>query len=251
MYFDWSTFALQTVNFAVLVWLLHRFLYQPILRLVDTRRAAIETQYAAAHTAEEAAETRLAATEKERAGIATERAAVLKEATIQVEEQASARRAAAERDAAELIEEARKAVTEERELLLAEAQRQAFDLAANIARRLFAELPAKLRAEAWMERIESYLDALPGPERDTLARQLGRSSPLRVVTAAALSDESTENWRARLRRSFGDGIAVEYDVDPELVAGAELHFPNASLRFSYQSALEAIRLRIDADADAY
>ncbi len=73
MHFDWSTFALQTINFAILVWLLHRFLYQPVLRLVDARRAEIETQYEAAHAAEEAAATGLEAVEKERAGIAAER----------------------------------------------------------------------------------------------------------------------------------------------------------------------------------
>ena len=162
MHFDWSTFALQTVNFAILVWLLHRFLYRPVLRLVDARRTEIEKQYAAAHAAEEAAETRLAAIEKERAGIAAERSAAMTQAAAEAEEQAARRRAAAEREAAALIDAARKTIAEERERLLAEAQRQAFDLAADIARRLFAELPAKLRAEAWIERIESHLGALAG-----------------------------------------------------------------------------------------
>jgi len=52
MHFDWSTFALQTVNFAILVWLLHRFLYRPVLRLLDARRAEIDKQYAESHMAE-------------------------------------------------------------------------------------------------------------------------------------------------------------------------------------------------------
>ena len=38
MRFDWWTLALQTVNFAVLVWLLHRFLYRPVLRMIATAR---------------------------------------------------------------------------------------------------------------------------------------------------------------------------------------------------------------------
>ena len=36
--------------------------------------------------------------------------------------------------------------------------------------------------------------------------------------------------------AFGDGVAVAFDVDPALIAGAELHFPDAILRFSWQSA---------------
>ena len=42
MHFDWWTLALQTVNFAILVWLLQRFLYKPVLRMVDARRAEID-----------------------------------------------------------------------------------------------------------------------------------------------------------------------------------------------------------------
>ena len=37
MHIDWWTIALQTVNFVILVWLLQRFLYRPVLR--DDRRA--------------------------------------------------------------------------------------------------------------------------------------------------------------------------------------------------------------------
>ena len=77
MHFDWSTFALQTVNFAILVWLLHRFLYRPVLRLIDARRAEIDKQYADARGAETKAKDQLAAVAAERAGIAAERAAAL------------------------------------------------------------------------------------------------------------------------------------------------------------------------------
>ena len=69
MHFDWSTFALQTVNFAILAWLLHRFLYRPVLRLIDARRAEIDKQYADARVAEAKAEEQLAAVEAERASI--------------------------------------------------------------------------------------------------------------------------------------------------------------------------------------
>jgi hypothetical protein len=124
MHFDWSTLALQTVNFAVLVWLLHRFLYRPVLRMVDARRAEIEKQYDSARATEAQARERLAAIEGERAGIANERAAVC------------------------------------------------------------------------------------------------------------------------------HGAAIEFGVDPTLVGGAELHFPNAILRFSWKNALAIMRAEIEADANA-
>ncbi|WOJ91330.1 hypothetical protein RZS28_08775 [Methylocapsa polymorpha] len=88
MRFDWWTFGLQTINFAVLVWLLHRFLYKPVLRIIDARRAEVEGQFAEASAAEAKAKNELAAIEAERAGIAGEHEAALKTAAAQAEEAA-------------------------------------------------------------------------------------------------------------------------------------------------------------------
>ena len=250
MHFDWSTFALQTANFAILVWLLHRFLYRPVLRLLDARRAEIDKQYAESHMAETKAKDELAAVETEHAGIAAERAAALEKAAAQAAEAAAARRAQVESEAAELIDATRKSLAAERGVALAEARCAALDLGADIARRLLAEVPVKLRAEAWLARIEEHLAGLPKPERDALAQQLVDGGQLTVVTASALSADTAEAWRARLRKTFSERVAIAFDTDRHLVAGAELHFPNAVLRFSWQSALAAMRAEIVGDGNA-
>jgi F-type H+-transporting ATPase subunit b len=250
MRFEWSTLALQTVNFAILVWLLHRFLYRPVLRLIDARRAEIDKQYAEAQTAETKAKDALAAIEAERAGIAAERAAALAEASAQAAAAAAARRAQAEREAAELLDAGRRTLAVERGQALAEARRLALDLGTDIARRLLAEVPLELRAEAWLARIEEHLAALPQTEREALVRQGGDGARLTVITASALPAETAAAWRTRLKRTLGDWIAIGFDTDRHLVAGAELHFPNAVLRFSWHSALAAMRAEIAADGDA-
>jgi F-type H+-transporting ATPase subunit b len=250
MHFDWSTFALQTVNFAILVWLLQRFLYKPVLRMVDARRAEIDRHYAEARTAEAQAKDRVTAVAAERAGIAGERAAALKESSAQAEVAAAARHAQAERDAAAFLEAARKTLAAERDQALAEARRAALDLGAKIATRLLAEVPVKLRAEAWIERVEQYLAALPKPEMAALTQQLADGVPLKVVTASALPAETKETWRSRLHGSICDRVAIDFGADPSLLAGAELHFPNAILRLSWKSALAALRAEIEADGNA-
>jgi F-type H+-transporting ATPase subunit b len=250
MHFDWSTLALQTVNFAILVWLLHRFLYRPVLRLIDARSAEIDKQYAEARMTEAKATAELAAVEAERAGIAAERAAALEQASAQAAEAAAARRGLAEREAAELLDAARKALAAERDLALAEARRAALDLGTEIAGRLLAEVPMKLRADAWLARLEEHLAALAQTERDALTQQLVDGAQLTVVTASALPAETTEAWRARLHRALGDQVAIGFGTDPQLVAGAELHFPNAVLRFSWQSVLTAMRAEVAGVGDA-
>ena len=44
MLIDWFTVAAQAVNFLILVWLLKRFLYKPILAAVDEREKRIASQ---------------------------------------------------------------------------------------------------------------------------------------------------------------------------------------------------------------
>jgi F-type H+-transporting ATPase subunit b len=250
MQFDWSTLALQTANFVVLVWLLHRFLYKPVLRMIEARRTEVEKQFAAARAAETEAKTRLDAVGAERAKIAAERDALLKEATARAESAAARRAERAEQEAAALLGETRKKLAAERSAALAEARGAALDLSVEFARRLIGELPIELLAGAWLERIERHIGRLPAAERESLRRDLDASTTLRVVTAASLPGPVQGEWRNRLARALGGDAKVAFDADPNLVAGAELHFPHSVLRFSWRSAVSTMRTEIEADGDA-
>jgi F-type H+-transporting ATPase subunit b len=247
MHLDWWTIGLQTINFGILVWLLYRFLYKPVLAMIDTRKAEVHRQLDAAKEIEEKAKMRLAAVEAERAGIAAEREAALQAATAQAQELAEARRAQAERDAQALLDSTRKALASERDWALDEARRLALDLGACFAQRLLEEIPAQYQAEAWIERIENHLNALSRADRDLLVRQLADGTPLTVVTACVLPAATTDQWKERLRRCLGLSGGMTFEVNPDLIAGAELHFPAAILRFSWRSALLTARTEVSAD----
>ena len=42
MTIDWWTLGLQAVNFLILVWLLTRFLYRPVRRIIEQRKALVD-----------------------------------------------------------------------------------------------------------------------------------------------------------------------------------------------------------------
>ena len=50
MLIDWFTVGAQALNFIVLVWLLKRFLYKPILNAIDAREKLIAAKLADADT---------------------------------------------------------------------------------------------------------------------------------------------------------------------------------------------------------
>ncbi len=251
MHLDWWTIALQTINFALLVWLLHRFLYKPVLRVIEARKAEVQRQYEDARAIEDKAQAHLKAIEAERAGISAERETVLRTAAAAAEVAAEARRARAEREAQALIDGTRKKLATEREGALEEARSVALDLGAEFARRLLTEVPMQFRAEAWIDRIEQTLKSLPKTELDALTSQLKDGTALTVVTASPLPPATAETWRDRLRSPLGHGITIAFEVNPDLIGGAELHFPAAVLRFSWRSALAALRSEVEVHADAH
>jgi len=251
MHFNWFTLILQLLNFAVLVWLLQRFLYRPVLRMIDARRATIAQQYAEADQAQCAAQEQLAALESQRAAIANERAEALKSAATEAERQLGLSRAQAQRDAAALLEETRKQLEQERAQLLAEARAAAFELGSQITRRVLAQQPERLRSEAWLEQIEQHLTGLPQAQRNELAGQVASGGVLTVVTALSLDQDSRERWRAHLQSLLAPAVTIEYAVDPALIAGAQLRFPRAILSFSLESALAALRTELQADVKVH
>jgi len=250
MQLDWWTLGLQIVNFAVLVWLLHRFLYKPVLDMVDARKAEVQRQYDDADAALDKAKAQLAAVEAARTGMAAEREAAVKAAVAEAQRAAEALRRQAQRDAQALLDVTRKTLAGERAQALAEARTVALDLGADFAQRLLAGVPMELRAEAWIERIEQHVAALPERERDALRRQLADGAALTVVTASPLPPATAEAWRNRLRRGLGnDGADILFAADATLIAGAELHFPTAVLRFSWQDTLATLRVEVGGHAD--
>lgn len=57
MEFDWTTFFLEILNFLVLLWILQRFIYRPILNSLDQRQQRIKDESARAEQLRDEAET--------------------------------------------------------------------------------------------------------------------------------------------------------------------------------------------------
>lgn len=57
MELDWSTFVLEIINVLVLVWLLKRFLYKPVMTVMEERKIAIAKTVADAQRVHQEAET--------------------------------------------------------------------------------------------------------------------------------------------------------------------------------------------------
>lgn len=241
---SWWTIALQVINFLVLVWLLHRFLYRPALTVMARRKQIVEEAFDKAENARQAAEAekdryraREAELDKSRqtlltrthAEIAADREKVLKEAQAQADA---------------LQDETRRQLAGEREAALAEIKGEVAELARTMAAKLLKQLAAdpgarSALADLALARVSSYLDGLPDAERLELAEDLaGTSGALDVVTATDLDAAARDRWQGVLRKHLGHHITLDFQSEPALLGGVELRFPHAAISLTWSEQLE-------------
>ncbi len=81
MLINWFTVCAQAINFLILVWLLKRFLYKPILHAIDERERGIAAQLASAEAKTAEAQKDRDDFQHKNEAFDKERAALLKKAT--------------------------------------------------------------------------------------------------------------------------------------------------------------------------
>ncbi len=248
MRIDWWTLALQTVNVLVLVWLLARFLFRPVMDIIDRRRAAVDKLIADASAVRDRAQAAEAEVLQRRQTLAAEAARIVADAQARAEAERSAvlQRAADERAAQQAQAEA--GIARERASMQSSVLDQAAKLAIVIARRLLARVRADVVTTALLDDLRPELDKLSENVRERIGKA---GEPIEVVTAAPLDEGAQSRCSALLAASLHGQPSVTFRVDQELIAGVELRAPHLLLRNSWRADLDRIAHELNqADAHA-
>jgi F-type H+-transporting ATPase subunit b len=233
MRIDWWTLGIQTVNVAVLVWLLGRFFWRPVAAMIEQRRAAAQLLLDEAEASRAKQASLLAEIERTRAGFAQEHAAVLAAAHEAGEQARAARLADAAREADSLLAGARAALAAEQKAAEAAWEARASQLAVNIAERLAGRLNGVAVRAAFLDWLVQEIRTLP-----EATRQAERIFD--VVSASALPPAEQEQARAAIAAALGAAPAITFVTDPALIAGLELRGGQLVVSNSWRADLHSI-----------
>jgi F-type H+-transporting ATPase subunit b len=220
---NWSTFVLEIVNFLILVWILKRFFYRPVLEVIARRRAGIEqTRAEAAELRGEAQQLR-AQYENRLAEWERERRAAHDELIREIEAERTRRlqtlsdELAQERERAAVVEQRRR--DEQRGQL----EQTALAQGAQFAGRLLRLTAGSQLQEQLLELLLQQLETLPALQREELCGgAVSTSEGIRVTSAFRLDSSARERLQQSLGALFGALAAVQYQEDPELLAGVRI-----------------------------
>jgi F-type H+-transporting ATPase subunit b len=224
MLIDWFTVAAQAINFLILVWLLKRYLYKPILSAVDTREKLISAELADAAAKKTEAGRESDEFRKKNEEFDQYRATLLNKATDE-----------AKAEQARLLDGARKAAdalsAKRQETLWQDAEnlnqaifRRTRDEVFAIARKALTDLATVSLEERMAEVFTRRLRELNGNAKESLAGALKTAAdPAAVVRSTFdLPTEQRAAVQNALNETFSAEVRIRFETSPDLVSGIEL-----------------------------
>jgi len=220
---DWFTVGAQALNFVVLVWLLKRFLYKPILSAIDTREQRIAAELADA--AAKQADAKQERDEFQRKNEEFDQQGAARMRTAEEEVKAERQRLLGEaRHAADALSAKRQEAlaAEARRLnkaITRQTQREVF----AIARQVLADLATTSLEERMGEVFARRLGEMDVDAKNDLGRALKTASEPGIVRSAfEMPAAQRATMQNTLNETFSADVRLRFETAPELVSGIEL-----------------------------
>lgn len=249
MLIDWFTVAAQLVNFLLLLWLLKRFLYQPVLRALDERERKIAAELSHAAAVEAAASQAKAEWQHKNDAFEEERQIMMKQAA----DEAGTRRN-------ELLEKARHEYETLRSNLLGllkreererneESQRLICDEIFSVSGKLLSEL-ADQSLEASI--TDKFCRKLETSGDELLARFAGQNkAPERAVirTTFSLAPELQKRLNSIVSELLHAEIPLSFEQSVNNGCGIELCLDDYCVTWHFQAAMNTLKLSCEANRE--
>jgi F-type H+-transporting ATPase subunit b len=245
MLIDWFTFIAQIINFLILVYLLKRFLYRPILDAIDKREKRIATQLQEAAAQKQDAEEQHHKYQKLNEELNNNKESLMAQAKTE-----------AEKEHQRLLEEARQnydglrsrlqeSLKKEQSSLSQNIRQQAQTEIFGIARKVLADLADTSLESQMVQVFIQKLESMNKKEKAQLSSTLlPAKGVLMVRSAFELNTEERKKMKTALEKYLGKKVEPEFHISPEELGGIELSGNGFKLAWNIRDYLDDLEKRV-------
>jgi F-type H+-transporting ATPase subunit b len=238
---DWFTIIAQIFNFIILVLLLRKFLYRPILKVMKEREDRIRSQLDEAEEKQKEAEEQIVLYQQKNQGWKAEHEELLRDAKHEVENTRKQLMKKVRQDVEVHQSHWDQAVEREKKEFLDSLRKKISQQTFVAVRRVLNEL-ANVELEAHISKV--FIDRLKNMDEKQVAeyRQAIEKSDAGVLvrSAFALPEQTRDQIEAAARKQFLNSQPVKFEIDSELVCGIELRAAGYKLVWSLAEYLERL-----------
>ena len=242
MFINWFTVVAQIVNFLILVWLLRRFLYKPVLNAIEKREKRIAAELEEADKKKAEAEEEQKEYQEKKAEIEANRDSLLKKATLEAQEEQQRLLEEARTNYEDLRSRLEKTLQEEQEQLAGELKSRTEQEIFAISGKVLADLSNGSLEQQIMEVFLQKITSLSEEERlDLISASNLEKNPILVKTGFDLDSQQQEKLRAALQQIMKQEVHLNFQTSRDLIGGIELSANGYKLSWSIADYLGTIK----------
>lgn len=230
MSIDWITVIAQIANFLVLVWLLKRFLYRPILDGIDAREAEIARRMAEAGEAQKKAQAAEAEYRRQQAQLLSDQDAMVEQALRASENQRDTLLADARARLEQEQKDWHRHLERERHRFTTQLQRAGEETLLELTRKALRDLADETLEEAIVRHVSKRLQ----PIANELSAAAGDSIEAVATTRDTLPEAAQAQMQADIDKLL-PGIALRFATDPQQAPGLVLRVGGAQVAWTIDS----------------
>lgn len=251
MHFDWWTLTLQTVNVLILIWILSRLFFKPVLKIVAQRQDEANKILADAAAARQQAEQARTDAETAKQRVSTERDGMIAAARSDAESERTRLLEQAAGEVTKLRGDAATSIASDRATMESALIEHARGLSLDIAKRMLQRVSPAMGFEVFLKELCDQVSKMEPRLQAAFLEAAPQADAIEVVTAEPLATDQLTQVQSALEQAFGKPLKLEFRSDPDVIAGIELQSPHASVRSSWREDFERIRRELSvADTPA-
>lgn len=222
MELSWSTLLLEIINFAVLVWILLRFLYRPLQTVIARRQAEIEAQLSQAERLKQDAEQLRKQYENR-----LEHWEQIQQSERQtLQQQLAVERSRLEQELEQSLEATRQKalVVQQRQQMEQQhrLEQTALEQGGRFATKLLSVAAGPELQGRLLQLLIDTLPKLPQDQLDAIRDREGDDTPVLVKSAFELSDHERQRLQQALAQLLATSPELAFSLDSALIAGVEI-----------------------------
>jgi F-type H+-transporting ATPase subunit b len=247
---DATSFALEIVNFLVLLWLLNRFLFRPLRAALDARDQAAAKQAQDLLDRRAALDEAAAGLKAQQADWAARRDSAERELAADLAAQRQKRLDELARELATERDKARARLEQDRLGARQRDERELRQRAGRFVAGYLARLATPSVEAALIELFLADLAQQSGPAREALRAgwdERHEAAPtIDLCTAFEPPAELRQRVEAQIAALVGQPPRTEWRIDPDLIAGLCVHLPGHQLEASLRRGVDAFAAEAQA-----
>ena len=241
---NWSTLVLQIINFVVMVVILTRFFFKPVIRALDERSRRVTGALDEAEKREQQAHEMQAEYEKQIAEAQEQVVAMTQRAEKELKETRQRVLAEARDEILAMRAKTERELQEARQYAVAQHRQELGRLATTLSGRLMRQVGGTPFQQASIQEFFKLLWALPVDDyRRALESIPTETVQVQIASADTLDEETRSQVENRVREMLARPIEVRFRQDRSLLGGATMRFGDIVIDGSLAGQLQTLSER--------